>query len=98
MCGVFGEEPLEVAVVVSGYDVYGYCVGDGAEEFFDVDALLAGDLWNGVFDVTKDNELVWVVVVDEFKESCDHARCLGGYMEAVFLELTFDADVEIRNY
>ena len=55
-CGVFWEEPLEVAVVVSRYDVYGYCFGDGGEEFFDVYAFLYGDLWDGVFDITKDNK------------------------------------------
>ena len=67
---------MEVTVVVSWYDVYGYCFGDGGEEFFDVVAFLYGDLWYGVFDVAEDDELLWVVLFDEFEESVGHMGCL----------------------
>ena len=75
-CCVVGEEPGDIAIMVSGYDMDRYFLCDGGEELFDVVAFLDGDLGYGVFDIAEDDELFWVVGGDKGEESCGHAWCL----------------------
>jgi len=70
--GVVGGVPVDVAVVIAGYNVDREVLGDGGEKFFDVDAFLDGGVGDSVFNVTENNEVVGVVGIDEFEEVGGH--------------------------